>query len=332
MVGVAEVSAANEEFARLHHDGCVCVFMGATAGIGQSTLQRMVTLLDKSTFYVLVRNPTEYTGKLESLSVAASARKNKVVLIEAQVSLIADVDAACDRIIAEENKIDYLCMSPGGMPFGGAVYTNEGLETCFAISYYSRPRMVSKLLPLLRRSPEPHVLSILNGTLERPIKEDDLGLDKDPDKSWSITAVVNHTTVCTSLAFDYLSKHNEASKIVFLHATPGFVSTDSPRKTRPSRQSGIVWWAFISTMQVISGWIIYYFGMAVKESGERHSFHLISSNFKPGSWQINKHSEALPPNKVLRQYQERGWAEKVWDHTLHVWDKALASGSPSINN
>lgn len=185
--------------------------------------------------------------------------------------------------------------------------------------------MVSKLLPLLRRSPGPHVLSILNGTLEKPINEDDLGLDK----SWGITAVVNHTTVCTSLAFDYLSKQDEANKVVFLHATPGFVSTDTPRKTRPSRQSGILWWAFISTMQVVSGWIIYYFGMAVKDSGERHSYHLTSSTFNAGSWQVNRHSEVLPPNEVLRQYQERGWAEKVWDHSLRVWDRALATSRSS---
>lgn len=120
-MALAKVLAANEEFARQNPAGCVAVFMGATAGIGESTLKRMVTLLDNSTFYVLGRNPTEIASKLEQLRISASTHQNKIVFIEAQVSLIADVDAACDRIIADENKVDYLCMSPGGMPFGGAV-------------------------------------------------------------------------------------------------------------------------------------------------------------------------------------------------------------------
>ena len=182
--------------------------------------------------------------------------------------------------------------------------------------------MVFKLLPLLRRSAQPRVLSILNGTLEKPIQEDDLGLEKN----WGIAAVVNHTTVCTSLAFDYLDQQDEEHKIVYLHATPGFVSTRTPRKTRPSMNSGVFWWAFISTIQGISGWIIYYFGMNVTESGQRHSYHLTSDNFRPGSWQINRHSSVVPPNGVLRGYQEKGLAEKVWDHSLRTWDTALASG------
>ncbi|KAI1398161.1 hypothetical protein F4819DRAFT_43936 [Hypoxylon fuscum] len=249
MVNKANILVTNEQFARQRKACCLAVFMGATAGIGESTLHRMVTLLDNSTFYALGRNPTEIASKLQQLRVIAATRRNKSVFVGTQVSLIADVDAACDKIIADESKVDYLCMSPGGMPFGGSVYTNEGLETCFAISYYSRLRMVSKLLPLLRRSPRPHVLSILNGNLEKLINEDDLGLDK----GWGIAAVVNHTTVCTSLAFDYLSKQDEENKIVFLHATPGFVSTETPRKTRPSKQPGIFWWVFITTMQVVSG-------------------------------------------------------------------------------
>ncbi|KAI0485534.1 hypothetical protein F4859DRAFT_471547 [Xylaria cf. heliscus] len=313
----------NDEFARQHHQGCVAVFMGATAGIGESTLNRMVTMLDDSTFYILGRNPQGIASKLDRLKSTASTRGNKVVFIETQVSLISYVDAACDQIIAAEKKVDYLCMSPGGVPFGGAVYTEEGLEACFSVSYYSRLRVVSRLLPLISRSPHPRVLSILNGTLEKAIDEDDLGLEK----SWSMTAVVNHTTVCNSLAFDYLAKMDGENKIVFLHATPGLVNTDISHKARPSTESGYLWWAFISAMQVIFGWAIYYFGIPVVESGERHSYHLTSDNFKPGSWQVNQYSTVLPPNKILKGYQERGLAEKVWDHSLRVWERALIRGS-----
>lgn len=93
--------------------------------------------------------------------------------------------------------------------------TQEGLETCFAVSYYSRLRLVSNLLPLLQRAPNPHVLSILNGTKETKINEDDVNLEQ----KWAIRSVINHTTLLTSLAFDHLAAQDARKHIVFLHAT-----------------------------------------------------------------------------------------------------------------
>ncbi|KZZ87556.1 NAD(P)-binding domain protein [Moelleriella libera RCEF 2490] len=253
----SEILASSEQFARQQSSGRVAVFMGATAGIGESTLGQMVTMLNDSVFYTLGRNPEHISGKLDQLSATAAKRGNIIIFVESQVSSIASIDAACDRIRAAESKVDYLCMSPGGMPFGGA------------------------------------------------------------------TSVVNHTTICTSLAFDYLAELGEVQNAVFLHATPGYVSTDTPRKTHPTMDSGLLWWAFISVMQIVSGCIIYYFGMNVLESGQRHAYYLTSDAFQPGSWQINKHSVTVPPNRVLKKYQDEGLADRVWEHTLCTWNKAL---------
>jgi hypothetical protein len=198
--------------------------------------------------------------------------------------------------------------------------TGEGLELCFTLSYYSRLRLVSNLLPLLNRSPHPRVLSILNGTREKRINEEDIGLET----KWGIMAVVDHSTLFTSLAFDHLAAQSE-NKITFIHDTPGFVSTDTPRTSFPSIEDGYLWWAFVSFMQVVTGWYIRHFGMAVKESGERHAYYLTSDMFGPGSWRVNKESEIVPDNSTLKDYQNRGWAEKIWDYTIRVWDKALAA-------
>lgn len=208
--------------------------------------------------------------------------------------------------------------------------TEEGLETCFAVSYYSRLRLVSNLLPLLNqchRQPA-RVLSILNGTKETKINEKDLNLDRQ----WGIRAVVNHTTLLTSLAFDYLSEKAPQKHIVFLHATPGLVNTMTPRTKEhlPSREkAGLLQWALLSFVQIISGWVIRYFGMNINESGERHAFHLTSDNFEPGSWRIDRHSHIAPDNDALQDYLSHGWAEKAWDFTLMMWDKALAYQGPA---
>lgn len=116
----SEILASNEQFARQQPSGRVAVFMGATAGIGESTLGQMVTILNDSVFYILGRNPEHISGKLDQLSATAAKRGNTIIFIKSQVSSIASIDAACDRIRAAESKVDYLCMSPGGMPFGGA--------------------------------------------------------------------------------------------------------------------------------------------------------------------------------------------------------------------
>jgi hypothetical protein len=83
----------------------------------------------------------------------------------------------------------------------------------------------------------------------------------------------------------------------------------------------------VSTFQIVSGWIIRLFGRPVKEAGERHAFLLTSAELIPGSWRLDRHNQVIPDNSVLVEYQERGWAEKVWEHTQRVWEKALATKS-----
>ncbi|KAI1255151.1 hypothetical protein MGN70_003215 [Eutypa lata] len=309
MVKTAEVVAANSRFASEHHEGRVCVFAGATSGIGLGTLRRLATMLYSSKFYILGRSESKFRSELERLK--KSAPTSKFVVIEAQVSLIRSIDAASERIISMDKKIDLLCISPGGMPFQGEILTEEGLELYYALSYWSRARLVSNLLPLLRQSREARVLSILNGTLEKKINEDDIGL-----KNWGIVPVVNHTTMCTSLAFDCLAAGSSNKRIAFIHVTPGFVNTGTPRTTFPSKRDGYLWWAFVSFMQIVSGWIIIHFGKSLQESGERHAFYLTSDEYKPGLRLANRSNDAQPPNTALKYYQERGWQSKIWDLTV----------------
>ncbi|KAH7408177.1 hypothetical protein DE146DRAFT_733349 [Phaeosphaeria sp. MPI-PUGE-AT-0046c] len=321
MVEISEIRRSNAAYAAQDHSGLVCVFAGATAGIGAATLKEMVRLVHSSTFYVLGREPQRYRDKLNELKKIGPT--NEIIFVETQIALISGVDMASAFIRGAADKVDLICVSPGGMPFQGAVYTSEGLESCFAVSYYSRLRLISNLLPLLHKSSQPRVLSILNGTKEKKINTEDIGLEK----SWGIAAVVNHTTMCTSLAFDYLASNNAQKNITFLHVTPGFVSTDTARTTYPSKEKGLVQWAITSLFQIISGWIIKYFGMAAKESGERHAYELTSDSYGPGSWRVNRLNEVVPDKQVLVDYRESGWGSKIWDFTVGVWEQALAKGA-----
>ena len=118
MVKTAIIKQSNARFASEQHVGRVCVFVGATSGIGAGTLEKMVQQLQNSTFYVLGRSKARFAAqraKLESLNPSC-----KLIFIESEVSLLCDVDAACRQITAAEDKVDYLYMSAGLVPFNGA--------------------------------------------------------------------------------------------------------------------------------------------------------------------------------------------------------------------
>lgn len=129
----------------------------------------------------------------------------------------------------------------------------------------------------------------------------------------------------------YLLHVNESQLLTLVHDVyrPGLVNTKTPRTAEhlPSKKDGLLWWALLSFLQVFSGWITKYFGMNIVESGQRQAFHLTSDDFQPGSWGVNKLSDVVPDNDVLKDYRARGWEDKAWEFTLQTWERALAKGS-----
>lgn len=121
MVKTSTITESNDRFTSETHEGLVCVFVGATSGIGMGTLRRTATMLSSSTFYVLGRSESRFSKELEALR--SSSPTCKIIFIETEVSLISGIDLACKQILSKEKKVDVVCMSPGGMPFQGAVCT-----------------------------------------------------------------------------------------------------------------------------------------------------------------------------------------------------------------
>ncbi|CZT52701.1 uncharacterized protein RSE6_14060 [Rhynchosporium secalis] len=158
MVKLATIREENLRYEHEHHTGFVCNFAGATSGIGAATLERMVKMISNSTFFVIGRSEESFAVPEDKLEALHSINK---------------------RMKYEVKKVDYVLVSPGMYPLNGAEYTKEGLEVCFAISYYSRIRLITNLLPLLRQSPNPRVLSVLCGGKEKFMLENDIGLHQN---------------------------------------------------------------------------------------------------------------------------------------------------------
>ncbi|KAF2107992.1 hypothetical protein BDV96DRAFT_692962 [Lophiotrema nucula] len=325
MVRFSAIKQSNAAFAKQdvsNTRGLVVVLAGATSNLGQGTLMQLAAMLDGSTFYVLGRSATRFAGQLAKLE---GLNPNlRVVFIETDVSLLSGIDSACQRIVAAEKKVDYLFMSQGCIPLTVPKYTKEGLDTCFALSYFSRIRLIVNLLPLLRQSPRPRVLSVLNGGREKAIREDDLGLEDA--RHYAPRPAINHTTLMMTLALELLASNDK--QITFMHAFPGLVATDNFSRLSAPESYGLIGRLilplvarFISTMQ----WL---FGMSAADCGARQAFLLTSDKYGPGvAWRIDQKSESVTKAGVLDAYREQGWRDKVWDYTMRIFEKALATGS-----
>lgn len=116
MVNLSTVRTSNAELrARAH--GLVGVFVGATGGIGASTLRELTIRLSAPRFYVIGRSETKFVAQRdELLALNPSAI---ITFLQAEVSLLRDVDAVCKTIAAKEEYVDLLFMSAGFLAFGG---------------------------------------------------------------------------------------------------------------------------------------------------------------------------------------------------------------------
>ncbi len=187
------------------------------------------------------------------------------------------------------------------------------------LSYYARMRLTSNLLPVLLASPHPRVLSVLNGGKEKAFNTTDLNLDK----SWSPFAAIGQTTTMTSLAFDYLSQKNP--RVTFLHAFPGLVRTDISTHLVAPAGAGFFRRVWAAVLRIVVGTLLYLFGIAPEQSGERHAYQLTSGTFQPGSWRVNEYCDVVKSVGVLGKLRGAGWPEKIWEFTLGVFERAVAA-------
>ena len=179
------------------------------------------------------------------------------------------------------------------------------------------------LMPLLRQSPRPRVLNVLNGGREKALREQDIGLEQ----LWSPIAVVNHTTTMTSFAFEHLAEENK--RFTFLHSYPGLVRTDIFARLTPP-ESGIVWRVTLAAIRGMVAVVMLCVGMEPEECGERQNFLLTTDRYGPGAWRINSSSEQVFAPGVLERYREGSWSERIWDHTMRVSDTVLAIENDSV--
>lgn len=322
----------------------VALFVGATSGIGLAVLKEFARQAGEPRIYFVARNPTAAASIVEELRILNPRAKFEI--IERNVSLIKDAEEVAEFVKAKEPSLDLLFMSVGFFSLDGrkgdlpiktlrlhcelyssvALDTTEGLDASMTTRYYSRIRITQLLLPLLNKSPSPHVMSVLAAGREGPIHEDDLALTKI--KNFTVSSANSHCATMMTLMLEGFAAENP--RISFVHAFPGIVAT--PLFDRIS--SGFLG----MVIRYLGAPVLRLFAKSVSDAGQWGLFTATSARYsvdsgivplagdmtkaersKGGIFLLNEHGETVDNEKVLEDFRKREVNKNVWDHTIEVF-------------
>jgi NAD(P)-dependent dehydrogenase (short-subunit alcohol dehydrogenase family) len=313
----------------------VALFVGGTSGIGRSTLRQLALNTKAPTAYIVGRSESNAKPLLKELRQLNPLGSYN--FIEADVSLISNVDKACESIKKHEKALDLLFMTPGGLSLVGRRETSEGIDKLFALRYYARMRFTQNLLPLLEAAePQPgRVVSVLGGGFEGNINADDLDLKHN----YSIVSCAMHSVSMTSLAMEHLAASHRAS---FVHVYPGLVGTNIYTNSFPPPLAAVYNYGMWPLM--------YPFSVNIEESGQRHLFHATSARYSAGSseksdegftrggdgvavgsdealgsgaYLMNWKGETSAAGKKMQKLRAQGMARRVWEHTTDLLNRTV---------
>lgn len=207
--------------------------------------------------------------------------------------------------------------------------------------YYSRMRLATQLLPLLRASTLPaHVISVYAAGMESlgSFFPHDLSLDKA--SNYSFANARSHSVYMTTFLFEQLAKQNEG-KVAFVHAYPFIVIT-------PAYSSPTMPWWFRWLWYALSPVITRFIALSAEESGDRH-LSLSGPRYPPrsstghdkptsenvilstdsvrggGAYAVDSTGEATPKQeRRVKDYSglPKDMADRVWEHTMGVFKTA----------
>ncbi|KAI9847157.1 MAG: hypothetical protein M1837_003019 [Sclerophora amabilis] len=333
MVSYAAVKASNNGL-RTAIPGITALFVGGTSGMGQSTLRQLAIHAEKPNAYIVGRSESRASPFLAELRQINP--QGSFSFIEADVSLIRNVDAACAEIKAKEKRLNLIFMTAGGLSLSGRQETSEGIDKLFALRYYSRMRFVQNLLPLLEQAAPARVVSVFGGGFEYSINKDDLDLKHN----FSIVNCAKHSITMTSLGMEHLATSHPS--LGFVHVYPGLVGTNIYSNSfKPP----------LSTLYNYVMWpMMWPFSVNLRESGERHLFHSTSARYPSngasssqgvpvsdgsqvaigsrgepgtGSYLMNWKGETQVAGKTMQQYRAEGMPEFVWKHTTDLLERSV---------
>ena len=113
MVALADVQSSNARIASALPPGLVAVFVGATSGVGETTLKQFAKHTIRPRVYFVGRS--QEAGDRIAAECKALNVEGEYVFIKADTSLIRTVDDVCRDIKKKEKAVNLLFLSTGSL-------------------------------------------------------------------------------------------------------------------------------------------------------------------------------------------------------------------------
>ena len=135
------------------------VLTGANSGLGLATARALLEA--RAILTVVIRDPNKIDAMQAELTKETGRAADSVELCD--MSLLSDVDALCDRLLAKGESIDVLINNAGAL-FNDYAETREGIERSAALLLLAPWRMTEQLLPLLENhNSAARVINVVSG-------------------------------------------------------------------------------------------------------------------------------------------------------------------------
>jgi len=211
------LSLLKEKYSTLSLTGKRAIVAGGTSGIGEGIAERLA----KANVEVTILGRNEERGKavLAKLNAASPSLSHRFVATD--LSLIRNANAFARAEVEAGKPLDFLVLS-AGIVQTSLHKTVEDVDTKMAVHYFTRVALAMQLQPLLQKSSDARVLTILSGGIHSAYK--------DYEQNFQLTSssyMVNSANAAgfyNDIAIEQLAALNPSA--AYFHAAPGFIKTN----------------------------------------------------------------------------------------------------------
>ncbi|KAJ7443810.1 hypothetical protein FB451DRAFT_1056649 [Mycena latifolia] len=295
----------------------VAVFVGGTSGVGQGMVEAFARYLHGRAHIIIVgRNEHAAAEIIERFPKPAAGEADGWTheFVACDVSLMANVHAACEVIRAKVTRVNFLVLTAGYGSMVNIALTSEDLDLHLAMRYYHRYVFIQKLLPLLQNAhdlmQDAKVMSVLGagrGSPKRPLDLANLGNTVKPRVGRFSVAL--RSMIMSSGYTDAMLAHFAACTpaIAFTHIHPGVVRTSS---------LGVDFDGLLTPLTWILNWIIPFFSVSQDECAEHMLYALFDG--ERGLFIRDRYGNAIS-SQVFEAPATLGESEETVRYSFSPW-------------
>jgi short-subunit dehydrogenase len=136
MVSLLDIQSSNSRIASALPPGLVAVFVGATGGIGETTLKQFAKHARQPRVYFVGRS--QEAGDRIAAECKALNSEGEYIFVKADTSLIRTVDDVSRDIKSKEKAVNLLFLTTG------TLISNTGMSTILSRLFYSTDNLLQR--------------------------------------------------------------------------------------------------------------------------------------------------------------------------------------------